>query len=169
VNITPVFLWHKVACSRTLFTRAMPPAGLPNQSRIPAARCACFIKQEYGNTSARLQPQYFTLSGLPPNHYTKYIPNTRVEESMTDVDNITENQESSREYEYMLLGRLKMDLDYYLGFGNRNAKHLFYDSIEEHMSEIKKALAAFPEDRKPEWFTEQDLQDYESKIMSGNT
>jgi hypothetical protein len=58
VNFAPVFLSHKVACSRTLLTRAMPPAGLHNQSRTRPARCACFIKQEHGTDSARLQPQY---------------------------------------------------------------------------------------------------------------
>ena len=68
------------------------------------------------------------------------------------------------EHEYMMLGRLKMDLEYYFGNGCRSPRNLYYDSIEEHLEETEKLLNSFPAALKPEWFTEQDLQKYQELV-----
>lgn len=69
-------------------------------------------------------------------------------------------------YFYMLLGRLQMDLEYYFGNGHQNAKHLYYDTIEEHMAETKALLASFPKPYKPDWFSEKDIAKYEALLAS---
>jgi hypothetical protein len=67
-------------------------------------------------------------------------------------------------HSYMMLGRLEMDLDYYFGHGNRSPRHLFYDSIEEHIKETKALLNSFPESLKPDWFTHKNIENYEALI-----
>ncbi|AGO47663.1 hypothetical protein Phi4:1_gp126 [Cellulophaga phage phi4:1] len=66
-------------------------------------------------------------------------------------------------YNYMLLGRLQMDLDYYLGFGGRNEKHLFYSSIEEHIRETINLWKLLPV--KPEWLRATKLIEYKNKAL----
>ena len=70
-------------------------------------------------------------------------------------------------FEYMFLGRLKMDLDYYFGYGKGCVKHLYYGSIEEHVLETRKLWSSFPDNLKPLWFTQQDLVRYESLAVAG--
>ena len=70
-------------------------------------------------------------------------------------------------HEYMLLGRLKSDLDYYFGHGNRSENALYFSNIDEQISEMKKKLNAFPEDRRPVWLTEDDIKAYESQLTAG--
>jgi hypothetical protein len=78
--------------------------------------------------------------------------------------NISISGEYNSHHAYMLLGRLKMDLEYYFGCGNKEPKHLYYDTIDEHMGEVKKLLASFAEVLKPVWFTDNDVRFYESLI-----
>jgi hypothetical protein len=75
-------------------------------------------------------------------------------------------QELDFTFSYMFLSRLQMDLDYYLGAANRSPRRLYYGSIEEHMKGIKKLLSTFPDHLKPEWFTEQDLLNYETALST---
>lgn len=65
------------------------------------------------------------------------------------------NQYESPNLDYMLLSRFKQDLDFYFGWGGRNAKHLYFDTIEEHLEETEKLFDSLAE--KPEWFTRDDL------------
>lgn len=50
-------------------------------------------------------------------------------------------------YNYMMLGRLCADCDYYLGCGNRYAGHLYYKNEKEHIAAMKDLYNWFPEDR----------------------
>jgi hypothetical protein len=67
------------------------------------------------------------------------------------------------EFQYMFLGRLQTDLDYYFGYGRRNAKCLYYQDFNEHIEEMKKLHAVFPNDIKPEWLTLEQIAEYEAK------
>lgn len=81
-----------------------------------------------------------------------------------EIEIIGKDEEPTPEekYNYQMLGRLKMDCDYYLGNGNRNAKHLWADNEENHIIEMKKLHNSFSEDKKPEWLTWSDILNYET-------
>lgn len=61
------------------------------------------------------------------------------------------------EFQYIMLGRLQSDCLYFLGNGNRNLKHLYYDSVEEHIEEMVKIWNNLPE--KPEWLSLEEIKD----------
>lgn len=69
------------------------------------------------------------------------------------------------EFNYMMLGRLQMDCEYYLGYGNRYANHLYYKDEQKQINEMKKLHNSFPEDKKPEWLTYAQILEYE-KLMT---
>lgn len=70
-------------------------------------------------------------------------------------------QQQNTEYSYMLLGRYQMDLDYFFGWGHQNEKFLFFLDIKEHIEETRKLWDSLAE--KPEWFTEDQLMDFEKR------
>lgn len=70
------------------------------------------------------------------------------------------------EFDYMMLGRLKSDADYYLGYGNRNEKVLWALNVDDHIQEMKNRWNALPEDKKPEWLTMEDILEYEKKMKN---
>ena len=67
-------------------------------------------------------------------------------------------------YRLMLLGRLRCDCDYYLGFGNRSVKHLWAQDVKEHIACMKALWESFPADQKPRLSYEQIL-DYERQMV----
>lgn len=69
-------------------------------------------------------------------------------------------------FRYQLLSRLKMDCDYYLGYGNRNKKYLWAGNEKEQIETMKELWNTFPEDGKPEWLTWNDIAHYENKIIN---
>jgi NAD(P)H-flavin reductase len=72
--------------------------------------------------------------------------------------------EDKLKFNYQMLDRLKSDCEYYLGFGNRCPKHLYYKNEQEHIDEMKKLYNTFPDNKKPEWLTYEQILNYE-KLM----
>lgn len=70
------------------------------------------------------------------------------------------------EFNYMLLGRLVSDCDYYLGNGNRYEKHLWAGDVDSQIKKMKELWNGFPEDAKPEWLSMKDILDYEKKMKN---
>lgn len=70
------------------------------------------------------------------------------------------------QFNYQLLGRLKSDCDYFLGYGNRNVKHLWADTEEEHIEKMKELYNGFSEDGKPEWLTYEEILQYEKLMVT---
>lgn len=64
---------------------------------------------------------------------------------------------------YQLLSRLKQDCEYYLGFGQRNKKHLWAQDETEQIQKMKELYAELPE--KPEWITLADIEKYEAEMV----
>jgi len=60
----------------------------------------------------------------------------------------------------MLLGRLQQDVEYFLGYGNRSEKHLYYGDIKTHVKEMIKLWKILPE--KPEWLRAVDFIKYKA-------
>ena len=68
-------------------------------------------------------------------------------------------------FNYQMLDRLKSDCDYYLGYGNKCKKHLYYKDEQEHINKMKELYNSFPNNKKPEWLTCEQILSYE-KAMS---
>lgn len=68
-------------------------------------------------------------------------------------------------FNYMLLDRLRMDCDYYLGNGNRNVKHLWAATEKEHIQKMKDLHNSFSDDAKPEWLTYEQILKYEELMV----
>lgn len=65
-------------------------------------------------------------------------------------------------FEYQLLARLQQDCEYYLGFGNKNPKHLWAldETLQiEKMREIYHGLPV-----KPEWLSLSKIDEYSKKM-----
>ena len=67
-------------------------------------------------------------------------------------------------FNYMLLGRLQMDCNYYLGNGNRYKGHLWAKDEQEQINKMKELYNSFTDDKKPEWLTWEQILQYE-KLM----
>lgn len=70
------------------------------------------------------------------------------------------------EFKYMFLDRLKSDCEYFLNFGNRNIKHLYYQNINQQISKMKKIWLQLPTGEKPEWLKYSDILRYEKNMTA---
>lgn len=75
-----------------------------------------------------------------------------------------QNRQNPNHFDYMMLSRLKMDCDYFLGYGNRYEGHLWAGNVPGQIAEMKKIWRKFPEEGKPEWLTWKNILDYERKM-----
>lgn len=68
-------------------------------------------------------------------------------------------------YKYMLLDRMRQDCEYYLGYGNRNKKSLWSIDESEHIANMKALWNSFPEDKKPEWLSMENIERFEKEMI----
>ena len=68
-------------------------------------------------------------------------------------------------YNYMMLGRLQRDCEYYLGYVNRNTKYLWAENEQEHINEMKRLYNSFSDENKPEWLTWDQILNYEKRML----
>ncbi len=76
-----------------------------------------------------------------------------------EINEVIKNQKS----EYMLLSRMQMDCNYYLGAGNRNSKHLWAGTPKEQIEKMKELYSKLVV--KPEWLSEKNISDYEKAML----
>lgn len=71
-------------------------------------------------------------------------------------------------FKYMLLDRMKMDCEYFLGYGygNRNVKKLWAGNAEEQISTMKALHNSFDEGEKPEWLTMEQIEKYHAEMVA---
>ncbi|WP_176397874.1 LPD11 domain-containing protein [Bacillus cereus] len=69
-------------------------------------------------------------------------------------------------FNYQLLSRLQMDCDYYLGNGDRNARHLWAENEKEQIEKMKELHNSFADDAKPEWLTFDQILEYEKLMIN---
>ena len=68
-------------------------------------------------------------------------------------------------HSYMLLSRLQSDCNYYLGYGNRDPKHCLWAGDEQaQIDKMRELWHSFPEDKKPEWLTLEQINEYATKM-----
>lgn len=76
-----------------------------------------------------------------------------------------EIREAQYSGKYMLLSRLRMDCNYFLGYGNRSETILWAGNVADQIAKMKELWHMFPDDLKPEWCTLQDIENFE-KLMT---
>lgn len=89
-------------------------------------------------------------------------PNRRVTEEIS-CDNPFVCHE--READYRLLGRLKSDCDYFLGYRNAYEGYLYFMNIKKHCDEMEKLWKSFADYDKPEWLTLEQINEYREKML----
>ena len=77
-----------------------------------------------------------------------------------------EDKNDRKEFNYMLLDRLRDDCEYFLGNGNGSVKHLWAGDIDEQIDKMKELYNSFADDEKPEWITMKDINNYEKKMKA---
>lgn len=65
---------------------------------------------------------------------------------------------------YMLLDRLRIDCDFYLGFGNRHSKYLWAGNEADQIGYMKAIWNMLSDSEKPEWLTYDKILEYEMKM-----
>lgn len=80
--------------------------------------------------------------------------------TITDITKYAKDEE----FLYMMLSRLKMDCEYYLGYGNRNKNILWADDEKKHINEMK-AIHNYL-DPKPEWLSMGKIEEYEILMVN---
>jgi hypothetical protein len=88
---------------------------------------------------------------------------TKIKNKLIGVNKmeLKEILQTEDKFRYMLLSRMKSDCDYYLGYGNRNAKHLWAEDEAEQILVMKLIWNSFSFDDKPEWLLWDEILDYE--------
>lgn len=76
---------------------------------------------------------------------------------------ILQNDETFR---YQLLGRMQTDCNYFLGNGNRLDKFLWAGNVESQIAYMKALYNSFPDDKKPEWISLVDINNYEDAMTN---
>ena len=66
--------------------------------------------------------------------------------------------------QYQMLGRLRSDCEYYLGYGCRNPNRLWAGNEKDQIEEMKALWLGFSETDKPEWLTWEHILDYEKQM-----
>lgn len=67
-------------------------------------------------------------------------------------------------FRYNLLSRMQSDCEYYLGNGSRHSKHLWAENEKDHIEFMKCLYDSFPDDKKPEWISREQIEFYEKAI-----
>ena len=70
------------------------------------------------------------------------------------------------QFNYMMLGRLKSDCDYFLGYGNRYEGHLWAKNVDEQIKEMKRIYNELSV--KPKGLTLEEIENYKYKMLNNN-
>ena len=72
-----------------------------------------------------------------------------------------------KSFQYMMLGRLRSDCDYYLGYGGRNPDRLCEHNEKKQIEAMKSIWLGFAEYEKPQWLSWEQILDYDRKMCEG--
>lgn len=90
-------------------------------------------------------------------------PDMPIDQEFTLVGAPEDDEKSSQ---YMMLDRLRCDCDFYLGYGNRNTRNLWWGSPQAHIENMKKRWLEFADNEKPQWLTWGQILEYERQMCS---
>ena len=66
------------------------------------------------------------------------------------------------EFQYQMLDRMRLDCEYFLGYGNRCTKDLWGKSVEKHIEAMRRIWNELIE--KPVWLSMEQIDEYERKM-----
>lgn len=67
-------------------------------------------------------------------------------------------------FRYMLLDRMRMDCDYFLGYGGRRESVLWAGDVDKQIEYMKAIWNSF--DEKPEWLTMEQIVELEKQMKA---
>lgn len=67
-------------------------------------------------------------------------------------------------FRYMLLSRMQSDCEYYLNYGNRNAKRLWAGDERRQIEYMMLLHDSFNEADKPQWLTMDEILDFQKRM-----
>jgi hypothetical protein len=70
--------------------------------------------------------------------------------------------EKDNQFNYMLLSRCKMDIDYFFGNGQLYGNHLYFGEIKKHITGMIDLWKTLP--LKPMWLRATSLIDYKKRV-----
>lgn len=68
----------------------------------------------------------------------------------------------ANKFNYMLLGRLQADCDYFLGYGDRCEKYLWAGNAERQIAKMREIYKSLPV--KPIWLSRKDINRYAAQM-----
>ena len=71
-----------------------------------------------------------------------------------------------REFDYMMLDRLRTDCDYFLGYGNGYDGHLYYKDVDRQCNEMLKLYNSFSDEDKPQWISDKQIEQYRKDMLA---
>lgn len=71
-------------------------------------------------------------------------------------------KKDENEFQYQMLDRMRLDCEYYLGYGNRCTKDLWGKSVGKHIEAMRRIWNELKE--KPEWLSMEQIDEYEEKM-----
>lgn len=83
--------------------------------------------------------------------------------ALVEIEDVLTSKDSH--FKYMMLGRLKQDCDYYLGFGGRDKERLWADDEATHIECMKRLHCSFPDGAKPTWLSMEQIDSYEKSML----
>ena len=66
------------------------------------------------------------------------------------------------EFQYQMLDRMRLDCEYFLGYGNRCTKDLWGKSVEKHIEAMRRIWNELIE--KPMWLSMEQIDEYGRKM-----
>lgn len=63
-------------------------------------------------------------------------------------------------FNYMLLNRLQLDCDYYLGNGDRCTRQLWAGNEQAQIDKMRELWDSFADDAKPQWLSMEEINEY---------
>lgn len=79
----------------------------------------------------------------------------------------TESTQSDQQFDYMMLGRLASDCEYFLGNGSGSENSLWAHSVDKQIEEMKRIWNVLVV--KPEWLSMEDILSYEKRMKEYGT
>ena len=83
-----------------------------------------------------------------------------------EMQNLITENENNEKFKYMMLDRMKSDCNYFLGFGNRSERSLWSGNATDHIEDMKALYNSFPDNKKPEWLTLDQIKEFENLMIS---
>lgn len=80
----------------------------------------------------------------------------------------TEILNHDESFRYMLLDRLRLDCKYFISSGKRTPERILWSgSIDKHIDTMKTIYNSFTDDKKPEWLTMEQINEFETEMKKG--